>query len=98
MGSACHILGLTQEIRSIIGKNPGDPVHVILQKDDQPRVVALPEDFKLLLEKDPEAQSAFEKLSYTHKKEYVQWIQSAKKTETREKRLQNTLGKLLGKA
>ena len=91
MGYKCHILGLTQKIRSEIGKQPGDTVHVVLEKDDAPRVAELPEDFRLELEKDAEAESFFKSQSYTHQKEYVVWIESAKKAETRQKRIQDAI-------
>ncbi|WP_414858890.1 YdeI/OmpD-associated family protein [Paenibacillus sp. Soil787] len=46
----------------------------------------MPEDFKVLLEANVQANLAYNKLSYSHKKEYVTWIHSAMKKETRAKR------------
>jgi Domain of unknown function (DUF1905)/Bacteriocin-protection, YdeI or OmpD-Associated len=94
MGHHCHFVGITQEIRKAIGKGPGDLVQVVLQKDDAPRVVQLPDDLTALLNKNPQADHFFRKLSYTHKKEYVEWINSAKKQETRQKRLEKTIAML----
>ena len=91
MGHHCHILGLNQEMRKAIGKEPGDRVQVILQKDDAPRIIDVPVDLKDLLDKNEQARTVFDKLSYTHKKEYVEWIVSAKKEETRQRRLKKTL-------
>jgi len=39
----------------------------------------------------------FETLAYSHKKEYIQWIESAKKEETRKNRIENAIGKLTSK-
>lgn len=97
MGHTCHILGITQKIRKEIGKQPGDTVHIVLKKDEAPRVAEIPEDLIKLLEDNQEAKSFFETLSYTNKKEYVQWITSAKKAETREKRLIKALEMLSNK-
>ncbi len=97
MGHNCHILGMTQKIRAEIGKKPGDTVHVILKKDDEPRIVEIPEDFKQLLEENEQAMSFFDTLSYTNRKEYVQWIASAKKSETHEKRIKDTITMLIDK-
>ena len=97
MGHHCHILGITKAIRKAIGKNPGDKVHVILQKDDEPRVVEIPEDLKEQFDKNKEVKDFFDTLSYTNKKSYVQWITSAKKKETRERRLNETMNMLLRK-
>jgi uncharacterized protein YdeI (YjbR/CyaY-like superfamily) len=50
------------------------------------RVVEIPLAFKKML-KQEDLLSAFEKLSYTHRKEYCRWITEAKKEETRLARL-----------
>ncbi len=36
----------------------------------------------------------FESLAFSHRKEYIQWIESAKKLETRTKRIEQTIKKL----
>lgn len=95
MGHSCHMLGMTQKVRAEIGKKPGDTVHVILRKDDEPRIVEIPEDFRKLLEENAEALSFFNTLSYTNQKTYAEWIASAKRAETREKRLKEAVEKLL---
>jgi uncharacterized protein YdeI (YjbR/CyaY-like superfamily) len=41
------------------------------------------------------AREAFEKCTYTHKKEYVDWIGGAKKQETRERRIIKALEMLV---
>jgi uncharacterized protein YdeI (YjbR/CyaY-like superfamily) len=43
------------------------------------------------LKKDKEAKALFDKLSYTHQKEYVNWITEAKKEETRQTRVIKTI-------
>ncbi|HYF81947.1 MAG TPA: YdeI/OmpD-associated family protein [Clostridia bacterium] len=97
MGHNCHILGMTQKIRAAIGKKPGDIVHVILKKDDEPRVVEMPEDFKKQLEENEQALSFFNALSYTNQKVYAEWIANAKKVETREKRVKDAITMLSDK-
>ena len=91
MGHHCHRLGLTKQVRAAIGKNPGDTVHIVLKKDEAPRVIEIPDDFGKLLDLNPKAKNYFEGLSYTHRKEYVRWITEAKKAETRERRLQKAI-------
>jgi hypothetical protein len=97
MGHNCHMLGMTQKIRAVIGKKPGDIVHVILKKDDEPRIVEIPEDFKKLLDENEQASGFFNTLSYTNKKEYAEWIISAKRAETREKRVKDAITMLSDK-
>ncbi len=86
MGGGTHLLGL-HKAREIIGKSVGDSVKIVLEADTEERTVAVPEDFRRALARDRKAKETFEKFAYTHRKEYVQWIESAKKPETRERRI-----------
>lgn len=65
--------------------------------DHANRTVTVPDDLRRLLDlkKNRKALGFFESLSFTNKKEYVSWITSAKKTETRQNRLAATIEKLL---
>lgn len=96
MGHHCHIIGITQKIRSAIEKNAGDIIQVIIKQDTELRTVEIPEDLRSLLDLRPEAITLFENLSFTNKKKYIQWITSAKKIETRERRLREAIEKLMG--
>ncbi|BFO65739.1 YdeI/OmpD-associated family protein [Chryseobacterium sp. KCF3-3] len=86
MKSDCHILGLTQEVRKLLDKTFGDEVSVVLTEDKEERVVEIADDIASVFNKNPEAKTLFDKMSYTHKKEYIRWIEEAKKPETRENR------------
>ena len=55
------------------------------------RRVVVPQDFKSALTKNAKARKAFENFSYSHKKEYVQWITEAKRVETRQRRLKTAI-------
>ncbi len=55
------------------------------------RTLLLPKDFESLLNKNKKAAAFFHQLAFTHRKEYVEWIIQAKKPETRERRLEQTL-------
>lgn len=94
MGTPCHVLIILKDIRARIGKEPGDEVEVSVEEDTTPRVVEVPADLKQAFEDEPEAKAAFEKLAYTHKKEYVTAILEAKRAETRERRIVTTLARL----
>lgn len=86
MKSDCHILGLTQEVRKQLGKNFGDEVFVSLIEDKEERTVEIAKDVALVFNENPEAKKLFDAMSYTHRKEYIRWIEEAKKPETRENR------------
>ena len=85
-GAASHMLGILKSIRTEIGKAPGDVVDVVVWKDDEARVVDTPADLESLL-KERGLLATYEKLSYTHRKEYCRWITEAKKEETRKSRV-----------
>jgi len=53
--------------------------------------LVVPGDLTKALSKNKTAKTAFEKFSYSHKKEYVQWIEEAKTEVTRNKRLATTV-------
>lgn len=59
------------------------------------KIVNLPDDLKLLLENHPAALNYFNQLAYSHRKEYVLWILSAKQEKTRAARIEKTLEMLL---
>ncbi|HRX86604.1 MAG TPA: YdeI/OmpD-associated family protein [Phycisphaerae bacterium] len=51
------------------------------------RTVTVPPDLRAALSKNKKAQATFDAFSYSHKKEYVEWINEAKRDETRQRRL-----------
>jgi hypothetical protein len=85
-GMPQHMLPVLKGIREQIGKGPGDTIDVVVWKDEEERVVAISAPFKALLKKEG-LLAGFEKLSYTHRREYVRWIEGAKKEETRQNRV-----------
>lgn len=91
MGSEHHLLIILKGIREQIGKTFGDEITVTVEPDTEPRVLEIPDDLTKALKKDREAKAFFDKLSYTHQKEYVTWINDAKKEETRHNRLTKTI-------
>jgi hypothetical protein len=61
------------------------------------KTVTLPPDVKTALEQHPEALSWFQQLAYSHKKEYVLWILTAKQEKTRQDRLAKMVSMLTNK-
>lgn len=90
----CYMLGLTQEIRKKIGKGFGDEIFVTLEKDTDERSVEVPADFESAINCDQAAEATFKSLSFTAQKEYVTWITSAKREETRTERIQKAVALL----
>jgi Bacteriocin-protection, YdeI or OmpD-Associated/Domain of unknown function (DUF1905) len=91
MGTEHHLLIVLKEIREQIGKTFGDEVKITVELDTEPRMIEVPADLIQVFEADPAAKTYFDKLSYTHQREYVTWIESAKKIETRHNRITKTI-------
>jgi bifunctional DNA-binding transcriptional regulator/antitoxin component of YhaV-PrlF toxin-antitoxin module len=79
-------LGFNREIRDAAGIGDGDEVEIELERDDAPREIDVPAAFSEALETGG-VRDEFDALSCTHRKEYVRWIDEAKRNETRERRL-----------
>ena len=87
MGSEHHMLLILKGIREQIGKTFGDEIKVVVEPDAEPRLIEIPKDLLKELKKDKPAKLLFDKLSYTHRREYVRWIEEARRAETRQTRI-----------
>ena len=91
-------LGFRRELREAAGVELGDTVEIELERDDEPRVVETPPDLAAALAAEADAQEAWERLSYTHRREHVEAIEEAKREETRRRRVESTLAALRERA
>ena len=82
---------VNREMREGAKVNAGDIVEFTMEKDDAPRAIETPPDLAKALKGSKPAQAAWDKLSFTHKKEYVGAIVEAKKPETRARRIKQTI-------
>ncbi len=62
--------------------------------DAAAKTVRLPDDLENALKNNKTAAAFFESLSFTNKKEYIEWIVTAKREETRNERITGTIGRL----
>ena len=90
-GDGTHYMVVNQEVRAGADVQAGDTVEIMLERDTMPRVVEAPPYLQEALAGDEAAQEQFNALSYSHQKEYVSWIESAKRHDTRARRIQKTL-------
>ncbi|MFZ0122039.1 MAG: YdeI/OmpD-associated family protein [Pseudonocardiaceae bacterium] len=81
------LVPLSAENRAAAGVAAGDEVDVDIALDTAPREVIAPADLADALAHDDEARRFFDILAYTDRKEWVRWIEEAKKTETRNARV-----------
>jgi hypothetical protein len=80
-----YMLGFRREIREGASVAAGDTVDVEIELDTEPRTVDVPDDLAAAL--DEEARATFDRMAYTHRREYVEWINEAKRPETRTRRV-----------
>jgi hypothetical protein len=79
-------IGLTKDVRAAAGVDVGDRVRVELELDTEPRTVGLPDDLRAALQEGG-LRAAFDALSFTHRREYVEWVEGAKRPDTRTRRI-----------
>jgi len=85
------MLGLTNAFRASAGIAEGDEVEVVIERDDAPREVEVPPALQAALDGDAVARAAYERLSFTHRREYANWIAEAKQEKTRSRRTERVL-------
>ena len=94
MGDGTWCLGVLKSIQEAAGVGFGDTVTVELTIDTAPRTVEPPPDLARAIGRDKKMAAAWDKLSFTNKKEMAQSVEGAKKSETRERRLAGAIAKL----
>ena len=94
MGDGRFCLGVLKAIQQSAGVKRGDTVTVELDLDAAPRIVEPPPDLARVLVRDKKAAAAWDKLSFTNKREMARSLEEARRPETRERRLAAALEKL----
>jgi hypothetical protein len=86
------LVPLSAEHREAAGVAAGEDISVDIALDTAPREVELPADLEAAM--DDAARTAYDGLSYTHRKEWVRWVEEAKRPETRATRIERTVAGL----
>ena len=94
MGGDCHFMAVNRQLREAAGVGGGETVPVRMERDDEPRTVTLPADFARALKSNEQARATWDKLSFTHRREHVEHIEGAKKSDTRQRRLEKSIALL----
>lgn len=89
-----YFLPLNRQNREAAGVAAGERITVELEADTEERTVDVPDELRTALDGDDEARTAFQSFSYSHRKEYANWIVEAKREETRRRRVAKTLERL----
>jgi Domain of unknown function (DUF1905)/Bacteriocin-protection, YdeI or OmpD-Associated len=92
-GDGTHYMAVNQTLRAAAGVGIGDRVKVVMEPDTAKRTVTVPPYLKRALSAAAQDKT-FAALSYSHRKELVDWIAQAKKPETRARRIQKCVAML----
>jgi hypothetical protein len=87
-------IGMRTSQREEAGLNGGELVEVRVELDEEPRVVTPPADLAKALKAAPPAWDRWGELSFTHQREHAEAVESAKKPETRARRIANAVAML----
>ena len=85
------MLGVTKGIMAQAGVDVGDTLRVEVENDDAPREVAVPPELAAAFKRDGALRRAWDAMSYTARKEHAASIESAKRPETRSRRVDKVL-------
>jgi len=96
MGEGNFIMALKADVRKGIHKNAGAMLQVRLEEDTDFKV-EMPDDLKECFDFEPEAYEFFNTLVRSHQWYFIKWINDAKTSETRAKRIINTVNAMLRK-
>jgi hypothetical protein len=89
-----HLIGFSKANRAAAGVDTGEEVEVELELDTEPRVFSEPVDLARALDADPAARAAFDRLSPSGRRRHIHAIESAKKPDTRARRIEKALAEL----
>jgi hypothetical protein len=91
MGGGKFYMVANREMREGAKLKADDTAEFLMEKDDDPRTITTPPDLLKALNGRKSAKKVWDRLSHTHRKEHIVAIESAKKPETRARRIAKTL-------
>ena len=96
-GNGTHWMQLKKDIYDSIGKTEGDSVHIIVEKDENLPEIIVPEYLQWLLENEPETLKSFEKLTWSAKKFWIDYMNQPKNEDSKVERINHFLSVLMKK-
>jgi hypothetical protein len=94
-GDGTHSMMVNKALREGARASVGELVAVVMDVDMSERKVDVPGELKSALKSAPKAKAFFGQLSYSRRKEYADWIATAKRPETKSARVRKTVELLL---
>ncbi|MEO6102832.1 MAG: YdeI/OmpD-associated family protein [Pseudoxanthomonas sp.] len=96
-GDGTHSMMVSKALQAGAKAGAGDVVSVAIEIDRSERVVTVPPELAAVLASNKGVAKAFEALSYSHRKEFADWIATAKREETRISRAEKSIAMVIAK-
>ena len=87
-------VGVNRAVKAATGVDAPDRVRVRMELDTEARRVSVPRDLAEALAADPAAKKTFASMSFTHRREYVEWVEETRRPETRSRRIAATVARV----
>jgi hypothetical protein len=97
-GDGRYRMQINTALRKAAHADVGDAVSVELRLDLASRELPVPADLRAALKEHPKARKAFDQLAPGHRRQFIQWFDSAKAPETRIRRIGRAIDVLLERA
>lgn len=88
-GQASHWLKVDRKLREAAGAQPGDTIELEIRPAERQPEPEVPDDLRKALDDSPEAQATWSDITPIARRDWIQWITSAKRAETRARRIDN---------
>lgn len=96
-GDGTHSMMVSKALQAGAKAEAGDVVSVAIAVDRSERVVTIPPELGRALSANKAAEAAFKALSYSHRKEFAEWVATAKREETRLSRAEKSIGMVIAR-
>lgn len=94
MDGCCFFVVNAKNRAAAGGVKAGDRVKILMEEDNEPRVVKPPTDLVAALKAAPPAWDRWSELSFTHQREWAEAVEGAKRPETRLRRIEKAVAEI----
>jgi len=96
-GDGTHAMAVSKALQAGAKAKAGDLVSISMKVDRSERVVDVPAELQEALASHKQAKATFDSLSYSHRKEFAEWVAGAKQDKTRKSRAEKSIAMVLAK-
>lgn len=90
-----HLLMFNKQLQAATRAGAGDVVSVVMEPDTEERTVEVPKELTKGFRGNKDAKGKWDKLAYSHRRQFALWINDAKQEATRQRRADKAITMLL---